>query len=100
MKCDECLLKHKAKWAGSDDDWCSANHYSDDEWIPCHLTPDHQRIIDAMIRGVFNCGHCRNGEPVFTDRGYAPIIHCLSFDSKWGSGYFCSAWQERKEGGQ
>ena len=98
MKCDECLLKHKAKWAGSDDDWCSANHYSDDEWIPCHLTPDHQRFIDAMIRGVFNCGHCGK------KTGYRPDAYVLcthGLDPQYVRlDRFCPAWQERKEGGQ
>ena len=97
MKCDECLLKHKAKWAGSDDDWCSANHYSDDEWIPCHLTPDHQRFINAMIRGVFCCDGCkfiiyRNAltRCSFEHRDW--IIEC-------SDKCFCFAWQERKEVG-
>jgi len=88
-KCEDCLLWLRPIC-------CQARNLNREG--ECHLLPDQQRFIDAMIRGVFNCGHCRNGEPVFTDRGYAPIIHCLSFDSKWGSGYFCSAWQERKEG--
>ena len=50
----------------------------------CHLTPDHQRFIDAMIRGVFNCDHCKwlgtcDSKPTDPEE-------------------FCAAWQERKEG--
>ena len=49
----------------------------------CHLTPDNQRFIDAMIRGVFYCGHCVEYE----------YCHEHGHDSG-----FCMAWQERKEG--
>jgi len=49
-----------------------------------NLTPDHQRFIDAMIRGVFNCDHCKwlgtcDSKPTDPEE-------------------FCAAWQERKEG--
>ena len=50
----------------------------------CHLTPDHKRIIKAMIRGVFDCDHCKwlgKCDPSPTDPEE-----------------FCAAWQERKEG--
>ena len=50
----------------------------------CHLTPDHKRIIKAMIRGAFDCDHCKwlgKCDPSPTDPEE-----------------FCAAWQERKEG--
>ena len=58
--------------------------YLEDIKEPCHLTPDHQRFIDAMIRGVFNCDHCKwlgtcDSKPTDPEE-------------------FCAAWQERKEG--
>jgi len=62
---------------------------------PCHLTPDHQRIINAMIRGVFDCGHCD-----FLPGGYKEgfgltcSVQGQSISDKW----FCPAWQEHEEG--
>jgi hypothetical protein len=62
----------------------------------CHLTPDHQRFIDAMIRGVFNCGHCGK------KTGYRPDAYVLcthGLDPQYVRlDRFCPAWQERKEG--
>jgi hypothetical protein len=68
--------KHIAK-INIDNALATLEKYSD-------LTPDHQRFIDAMIRGVFNCDHCKwlgtcDSKPTDPEE-------------------FCAAWQERKEG--
>jgi hypothetical protein len=67
----------------------------------CHLTPDHQRIIDAMIRGVFDCGHCGFGKPTaYRPREY---VFCVAIsiqgDTRAVDQWPCKNWQERKEGG-
>ena len=82
MKCEGCPLwvdevdlpAYKATVGG-----CA--HFHRD---PCHLTPDHKRIIKAMIRGVFDCGHCK----------WLGTCDFKPTDPE----EFCAAWQERKEG--
>jgi hypothetical protein len=61
---------------------------------PCHLTADHQRFISAMLRGVFDCGHCWHG----TVEGKNKTVYCvLAGDGNHiPIGCFCDRWQERK----
>jgi len=84
-KCEGCPLREK------NPDWCSYFGLLRDREPDCHLTPDHQRIIDAMIRGVFDCGHC----PALPNgKGYCLVAH----QSRGSTGWPCECWQEREEG--
>ena len=84
MECGSCAEEYVEypHWGA-----CAQNLLPDS----CHLTPDHQRIIDAMIRGVFDCGHC----PALPNgKGYCLVAH----QSRGSTGWPCECWQERKEG--
>ena len=92
-KCEGCPMYDPRHYSGTGNPWCN--------WLggniaSCHLTPDHQRIIDAMIRGVFDCGHCGK------ITGYRPDAYVLcthGLDPQYVRlDRFCPAWQERKEG--
>jgi len=89
MECGSCAEEYVEypHWGA-----CAQNLLPDS----CHLTPDHQRIIDAMIRGVFDCGHCGK------KTGYRPDAYVLcthGLDPQYVRlDRFCPAWQEREEG--
>jgi len=54
-----------------------------------NLTPDHQRFIDAMIRGVFYCGHCK----------FEKVLSCCDRSMElYPQPWFCPEYEERKEG--
>ena len=52
------------------------------------LTPDNQRIIDAMIRGVWECRKCESWQSFQSGGGACMTGSCA-----------CRMWQERKEVG-
>jgi len=62
-----------------------------------NLTPDHQRIINAMIRGVFDCGHCGFGK--FTAYRPDEYVFCKAIsvqgDVKAINQWPCSRWQDQ-----
>ena len=51
-------------------------------------------IIDAMIRGVFDCFHCANGRVLGLTR---PVVECLQFSRMKEPWHFCANYQERKD---
>ena len=59
----------------------------------CHLTTDTRRFINAMIRGVFDCGHCANRPEMVCVRDGEDDSFGV-FEEEWP----CEDWQERKEG--
>ena len=77
--------KHIAK-INIDNALATLEKYSD-------LTPDHKRFIDAMIRGVFDCGHCANRPEMVCVRDGEDDSFGV-FEEEWP----CEDWQERKEG--
>jgi len=94
-KCGLCLLQVSLGYYGKariDEPFCVVGIEPQD----CHLTPDHQRIVNAMIRGVFDCGHCGK------KTGYRPDDYVLcthGLDPQYVKlDRFCPAWHERKEG--
>lgn len=90
-KCEGCPLYDPQHYNETDNPWCV---WLGDNVDSCHLTSDHKRFIEAMIRGVFNCGHCgrrtnyRPDEYVVCPRGIDQQLVGLSG--------FCHKWQERK----
>ena len=88
MKCEGCPLREK------NPDWCSYFGLLRDREPDCHLTPDHQRIIDAMTRGVFDCRHCWHG----TVEGSGKTVYCVMAGNQIPVGCFCDRWQEHEEG--
>ena len=62
--------------------------YLEDIKEPCHLTPDHQRFINAMTRGVWECETCDARE----EGGVYCLVHSINMVHP------CFDWQERKEG--
>ena len=73
---------------------CCATGDATEPLPDCHLTPDHKRIIDAMIRGVFDCGHCGKK----TEYRPEEYVLCPRTDQYAVLNGFCHHWQERKEG--
>ncbi len=57
MKCDECPMSF---WKNKDPHLkCAAfTVWWDKDGDDCHLTPDLQRIINAMIAGKWKCEEC------------------------------------------
>ena len=92
-KCDNCPLDEPTEQF-SPNDWNGGNFYTEHgckRIDDCHLTPDHKRFIDAMIRGVFDCGHCNKFTREDCVVDYAKFII--------GTEFPCGEdWQERKEG--
>jgi hypothetical protein len=61
----------------------------------CHLTPDTKRFIGAMLRGVFDCGHCKfesEGGSYFDGCEFRYTSASMIEKKDW----FCPEWQERK----
>ena len=86
-KCEGCPLREK------NPDWCSYFGLLRDREPDCHLTPDHQRIIKAMIRGVFDCGHCGKKTGYRPDE-YVMCPHGVDHQYVEVSG-FCYLWQDQ-----
>jgi hypothetical protein len=86
MKCEGCPMYDPRHYSGTGNPWCN--------WLggniaSCHLTPDHQRFIDAMIRGVFYCGHCK----------FEKVLSCCDRSMElYPQPWFCPEYEERKEG--
>lgn len=92
-KCECCLMVHR--YYDSPEvgyiDWCPAVEIDETEGLEsCHLTPDHQRFIDAMIRGKCNCENCIHYEKCIDSWGLAEDFEYV------GDSYFCADWQEKK----
>ena len=68
----------------------------------CHLTLDYLRFMDAMFRGVFDCGRCQLGKPTAYRPGEYVLCECkartLQGDMREVGKWPCEFWQERKEG--
>jgi len=62
----------------------------------CHLTTDTRRFINAMIRGVFDCGHCGKKTNYRSDE-YVLCPHGVDYQYVEVGG-FCHRFHERKEG--
>jgi len=99
MKCEGCPLQyddypmsdmHCEVCAGLN---LCITHRPVDAEKDCHLTPDHQRIINAMIRGVFDCGHCGKKTGYRPDE-YVMCPHGVDHQYVEVSG-FCYLWQDQ-----
>ena len=98
-KCEGCPMYDPRHYSGTGNPWCN--------WLggniaSCHLTPDHQRIIDAMIRGAFDCGHCGSGKHTAYRPGEYVLCECKARtpqgDMREVGKWPCEFWRERKEG--
>ena len=93
MKCEGCPF-----WGPPEDPYCWANELGKWREEYCHLTPNHQRIIDAMIRGTYHCGTCQGFYDFAIEKKHG--IECKRMEGVIAPEKFwpCLRWQERKEG--
>ena len=89
MKCEVCVVNDLL------DDLCLPYSQCPHYYHDCYLTSDHQRIIDAMIRGVFGCKHCKFESERWMEDCFFRYADASENEKR---DWFCPQWQECKEG--